>query len=474
MKNIILLLASSLVLLGIVSLLDKVLAVGLIFCSFLILITFLYFSHKKFEKNIYFLFVCIFILHLLFSLFVYYFHFQPFGDGGGDFTEYDYNARQISNRLNSGNFSLIGIQGLFAPISQWSHYFSVLVGYIYAFTIPSMLMGQIFNVWLAALVSIIAYFIALEVGAPKKGAFLVSIIVAIYPSLLFFSSLLLKDPLIIMASLLCLLLILKMVKRFDWKIFILFYVLSGLVIHLRFYVGFAVIFTFLISFAIFGKINFKKRLCYVAIFFVIFGFLIQFVTRDGYWGTRSIKEYLNPATITYYRETIYDQPITVSVTNDSTQSSNTGSNFEVRTEMNKPVAFMLNISESFTYSLLGPLPWQLKYKRHLFVLLETIPWYIMLFFITRGIIKRFKEKARNIFPILLFSFLVLGTLSLFISNFGIVTRIRIPALVSLICLLPLGVPENSSIYSATDRAYRKIFLTATSLKNKIVKYGGRI
>jgi len=122
-----------------------------------------------------------------------------------------------------------------------------------------MFIGQLFGVWLAIISSVLTYFIVIEIGGSKKWAFLTGLIVAIYPSYLFFGSLLLKDTLVIPLLLAGLLLTLKLIKNFSWRNFVFFYIILGFVIHFRFYVGYALLFTFIPCWLLLGKLQLKKK-----------------------------------------------------------------------------------------------------------------------------------------------------------------------------------------------------------------------
>ena len=453
--------------LGVFSFFDKVLAVSAILCVFLAAVTLLFLSKTKIgTKEIYTLFFIVFLLHIAAALFIYYAHFQPFADGSGDFVEYNYNAQKVAERLNAGNFSLAGLQGLYYPITSSSQYFAVLIGYIYAFTIPNMLIGQLFNAWLAALIALLSYLIVIEISGSKNGAFLVGIIVALYPSLLFFGSLLLKDALIAFLSLCGVLLIIKLIKNFRYSIFALFYLLSGAVLHFRFYIGYAVIFTFLICWSLFSNLNFKKRIIYILLAVFLFGFLPQiFVLGDaGYWGNNLFRQYLNQKTISYYRQTAYapDTSKTDTSKTDTSKTDTSGSTFDIDTNFSNPVAFIKGYAISFIYAVLSPFPWQIKYKRQLFSLIEIIPWYILLFFITKGIIKNIKRYYKVFSPLMLFSLIILGNIALFINNFGIITRIRIPAFICLLCFLPFGSIDKNIIYDY----FKKIYINLKKWRQK--------
>jgi len=93
--------------------------------------------------------------------------------------------------------------------------------------------------------------------------------------------------------------------------------------------------------------------------------------------------------------------------------------------------------------LLGPFPWQLTQKRQVIGLAETIPWYILIIAFAYGAVRFIKENGILPFlkfyklslPLLIFSVFALGALSLFINNYGIIARIRIPAFICLISIM---------------------------------------
>src|SRR3989344_16446 len=205
------------ILLGLVSFFDKELFVGLLLILFLTIATFfiMYKTGVK-DKTIYIVFLIGLLVHLVVVLFIYYFNFKPFG-GGADYDLYHAIAKEISIRFKAGNFSL---SGLYAD-----HFFPVLIGVLYMFTLPNVIVGQLFTVWFAAISILLSYLIVIEAGGTRKIAFWVGIIVSIYPSYLYFGSVLLKDTLVIPFALAGVLLVLKMIKDFSWLKFLLFFVI---------------------------------------------------------------------------------------------------------------------------------------------------------------------------------------------------------------------------------------------------------
>lgn len=427
-----------LIALGLISFLDKALAVGLLLVLFLCLITFLILLKIGIkDKELYLIFLIALLIHLAAALFIYYTEFQPFG-GGADYDGYNKTAIEIAQRFKQGNFSLQGL--------HFKHYFALVIGIIYTLALPEMIVGQLFTVWLTAISVLFAYLIIREINGSKKWAFLIGLIVCIYPSYLYFGSLLLKDTLVVPLVLSALFLFIKMLKNFSWKNFLIFYIILTCSIHFRFYIGYALLFSFIFCWFLVSTLNLKKRVIYGIVIVFLLGFSSQ-VLGYGYYGAKTLKTYLKPETIIIYREVVYAPSASATSSSaSSTASSGIGSSFVVKTGFEKPSNFVINYSKSFIYSLLGPFPWQIRYQRQLFALLETIPWYFLLFILVFGIVGSVKRKGilktikhyQFAIPLLMFAIISLGALSLFITNFGIITRIRIPSFIALLCLMPIS------------------------------------
>ncbi|MEK7080243.1 MAG: hypothetical protein AAB925_00205, partial [Patescibacteria group bacterium] len=133
---------------------------------------------------------------------------------------------------------------------------------------------------------------------------------------------------------------------------------------------------------------------------------------------------------------VADEPKPSGFTDNPITKRGRGSNITVETGFDNPFTFLRNSLISFIYASLGPFPWQIRYLRQVLVLPELILWYFALFFVIKGIRRPIRSHT---FVLLIFSLVVFGALSLYICNFGITTRIRIPAFISLFCLAPFGI-----------------------------------
>lgn len=382
------------------------------------------------------------VLHLSMALFIFYTEFYaPVGGSPGDQMSYDRTAISISEDFRQGDFSYASIKAQLAR-NNVVHLYPVVIGVIYAISLPSLLVGMMFSVWLAVVSVLLLYYLTLELGVSRKGAFLVGLIGSIYPSYLFLGSMLLKDTIVVPLVLLGLFLIIKIIKQFAWRYFLVFYLALAFLVHLRFYIGIVLLFTFMISWPFLMGFNWKQKLLYGIIVLPLLGLVPQ-AFGSGYYGISSIMDYTDPEKIKMYRELAYTDRELAGVIVDVSASQfqefeprGPGATVIVEAGIDNPFSFIRNYFISFSYVLLGPFPWHLKHPNHLFTLLETIPWVVMFFFIIWGSIRSIKQW-KLMLPILFFGFGTILVLSLLIDNFGVYMRLRIPAFLAFLALLPL-------------------------------------
>lgn len=428
---------------------------GFLFLFFLLYLTIAVL--KKFggehKKALTVLFLIVILTHLAAALFFHYAQFYPFGGGEGDQRLYHQAALNISEDFRSGNFSLKDIQSNIEEQFLTQSY-PVLIAALYTVGVPDPIIPKIFNVWLSAISILLVYLIALQIGASKKGALFAGLLANVYPSYLYFGSLLLREALVATLVLTSLLLIISAVKKFSWKGFALFYFTSFVLIHFRFYIGFAILYFFVFAFLLLSTLDWQKKLRYGPIVIILLGFVPQLLGH-GYYAFETMSHYLQPEQITLYREHAYTS-LNLTLSPDAVVAS--GSTVIVKAGFENPFTFISNYIKSFTFVFLGPLPWHIKYSRHLFAIVETMSWYLLLFFIAKGII-RSSKKYRIILTTVLLSIAMLGVIGLFIDNFGIYMRIRMPAflvLLSLVSLQPFLPKIFNSLEEKMDKLWRFI------------------
>ena len=288
-----------------------------------------------------------------------------------------------------------------------SHYYPVVVAVIYSLTLPEMIIGKLFNVWLAAVSAVLLFLIMREIGISRRKSFFSSLLIGIYPSYLYFGSLLLREALVVSLAMAGLLAIIKIIKKFSWGKFSLLYVLLIILTHFRFYIGYAMLGSVILSLVFIKDLKPRKKIIYSLIIIFLLGFIPQIASSQGYYGIKSFYNFLQP------EDTVLSQS-------------------------NGATDFIKSLFSSFIHIFLGPFPWQIKHLNQLFSLIEVIPWYFLLFFIIKGMMRQWK-RYETFFPIVIFSIFVILALSLFSDNLGEYMRIRIPAFVSLFAIFPLGI-----------------------------------
>ncbi len=450
---------------------DKNLAIGVLFISFLTIALFsIIWSTGIKIKTLLVLFLLVLCLHIATSVIFNYTKFQPFGGGYSDASTYDAEGMMVSNGLKSGKIHLREI--IFNnPSFPIANYFSAFVGIIYFLTAPAAIIGKLVNAWLVALSSIFLFLTVLELKASKKSAFLVGLISGIYPSYILYSSMLLKDTLFACLMTAGLLLSIKLIKNFSWSNFSFLYIILVVATSIRFYIAYALLFSFIICWFLFAELKINKKIIYGIILIILLGFVPDLGLNQGFYGADTFKFYMNKNMITFFREDAYSYafnakaivpvpssaptpaptPEVVAQGNISSENfvnpnrpadSGFTSSIEVKTELDKPLNFLLNYLETFIFAVFGPFPWQIRYARQALALFETIPWYFLCYFIIKGLIRSLKQRNKFIAPLFLFGLMAFGVIGLYVTNFGIITRIRIPAFLAFSCIAALGFSGN--------------------------------
>lgn len=425
---------------------DGSLSIGILIITLLSLITFyvLFKSGVK-VKKIYLLFLIVILIHFVAMVLIYYNNFYPFGGGAGDQTKYHQMATELSERFRHGDFSIKGFDKIY-PDLYIPHFYPVLLAVLYALTIPSIIIGESLNVWLIALSILFLYLLVKEIGSSDKNAFLIGLAASIYPSYLYFGSLLLRDAMVVCFSVISLFLIIKIVKKFSWPVFIFLLLALGITLHFRFYIGASLLIALFASWPVIN-LDKKKKIIYGLIMLVLIGFLVQIFAGQGYYGIDSFEKFLNPKTITFLRETGYNS------------SSGNGSTVIVKAGFDSPIHFVENTIVSAVYIFLGPMPWHIKYSRQLFALAETIPWYFVLIFIFIGASRYYKEKKyKIILPLIIFAITTFFVLGIFSDTFGEYMRIRAPGFLALFALADFSwlTDKIAGVKLAVAGTFRKI------------------
>ncbi len=381
------------------------------------------------------LFLIAVFTHLAAASFIHYAEFYPLGTGSGEGDQglFHLSSSAIAQDFRQGDFSIGTIKKNITGFSLTQGY-PVVIGGLYALTVPDQFVGKAFNVWLMAMSILFVYLIAVEIGASSRQALIAGLLANLYPSFLYFGSLLNREAPVAAVFLLSLLLTLRMVKRFSFSSFLLFSFAVFALIHLRFYVGFVALFIFPFSFLVFSNLTWRQKLKYGVVIIPLLGFVPQLLGH-GYYASSTIRIHIQPERIEMYRDHAYT--VLADVDNPGVgknlEGASPGSTVVVKAEVDNPASFTKNYITSFLFVSMGPLPWHLKESRHLFSLGETIPWFILVLCMLGGVWRE-RRRYRVILPIVFAAVGLLVALALLIDNFGIYMRLRMPAFLALFSL----------------------------------------
>ncbi|MBI2113289.1 MAG: hypothetical protein HYT50_01800, partial [Candidatus Wildermuthbacteria bacterium] len=269
--------------------------------AFLALVTVFSLSKMRIrEKEVYALFFIVSAVYLTSAVFIYATQFYPLGGGQGDQLLYHTAARMISQDFREGDFSLDSIKhNLYLEYTP--HWYPVFIAVVYFLTISDVIVGAMVNVWFVGLSALFLYAIVRQLGFSRKWAFLIGLSPILYPSYLYWGSILLRESLLVTLTLASVLFMIKAQKRFSFTSFFLFYLALAALIYFRFYIGFVVLFVFVFSWFFLFYLPWKKKLAYGILIIPLLGFIPQ-ILGHGYYGNIEIRHYVQPSTIVTYRE----------------------------------------------------------------------------------------------------------------------------------------------------------------------------
>lgn len=294
----------------------------------------------------------------------------------------------------------------------------ILAGLFYI-TGPNLLAGKILNVLFGALGVYFGVLLARELSLKKAGeaqsvrtAHWAGIMLTFYPSSVFYSTQLLKDPAIILLAIIALYLMNRIagidshIKKIGCGALLL--AALWLLYELRNYSALVLLLSIVAYILIF------RRMAFILI--VIAAGVFPYFLGYGFFGCDYLVPYFHKAAIGLqnFRETVYS--IGGSAAGNQLDFSSWG-------------IFLKTYFFSFATLMFGPFPWQLKSTVHLIAMPEAAVMWLLspLWFI--GIIRLFDGLRRGMADkevvLMIFSLGLAGAVALFSDNIGANTRLRI-------------------------------------------------
>ncbi len=324
---------------------------------------------------------------------------------------YEQRAWTLSQLGSATDLSSLEDGPVAAPFSFYERYLALifsLAGY-------KPFLAVLINVILSTAAMGITALIAEELFPKTKASWASMLILCIYPSLLIWSSVNIRDPLFLLAGLSCILLLIRISR--DWRrtlthlplLFISFYILTSL----RPYFGKifipAIVGGYILQILYIHVIKKIPKWCTAIIAFLCMFLIIK-----------SLTHYF-PTEVSTFLEDLGDTRKAFSNigTDDFAQSS-----FAMNYTFDNLWKFVLFIPYSLIYFFFAPFPWTITTKLQIFSLPEVLAVYILTLPTLRGIIISWKNQPRLTIFLIFLVFIVSAAYSVTVSNVGTLFRHR--------------------------------------------------
>lgn len=341
---------------------------------------------------------------------------------GGDSFTYDslgYRLVEIWSGQVSSTSDFWSERAVSITGSGWGmNYF---VGIIYYVVGRNQLAVQFINSVMGAGTAFLVYLCAQKIFNNRRVSRTACLIVAFCPSLIIWSSNLLKDGPTIFLLVLVMVNILYLLEKFSYlNLILLIFALFG-ILSLRFYIFYMVAMAVVGSFII-GANNSVKSIIGRVTVIVSIGLALT------YFGA------IKTASTDFDRfgnlESLQASRL------DNAVKSNTGFGQDVDVSTTEGAAAFLPIG--FTYLMLAPFPWSMNNFRQVITLPEMLVWWASLPLLVTGLWYTIKNKLRSAIAILLFTFMLTISYSVFQGNVGTAYRQRAQIQVFLFIFIAVG------------------------------------
>lgn len=392
---------------------------ALIFCIALTLVaSFLIYTIKEDRRFLLQLFIMGLLLRVLVGGLIYRFELQNFF--GGDAFTYDAYGYLLSHSWQYGSvfadewFSAGGGGG-------WGMLY--VVAAIYTVVGRNMLAVQFFNAVAGAATTPIIFLCTQQIFHNIKVSRTAAYLVALFPSLILWTSQGLKDGPIIFLLALSMLATLKLGEKLSLKYFLFLLVALFGILTMRFYIFYMLVAAIGGTFVVGTKAFSAQSLVRQFIIVVGMGLALSFLGVSQTASTQ-FDNYANLEAIQQSR---------------SVQSRLATSGYANETDVTTTSGALSAIPIGVIYLLFAPFPWQLLNLRQSITLPEMIVWWGSFPLLILGLWFTIKYRLRQVLPILIFTAMLTLTYALVQGNIGTAYRQRSQLLIFYFIFVAVGL-----------------------------------
>ena len=297
-----------------------------------------------------------------------------------------------------------------------------IVALIYLITGRNPLNVQLVNAVFGAATAVLTYLCASHIYRNRSVARNTAIFIGFFPSLILWTSLGLKDGLIMFLIAFCTLMTLKLNEKFNLiNAGLLLLGLMG-IIGLRFYIFFIIIAAIFASFVLGQDVSIKKlAIRAFAILSIGLGLMYLGVLQRAEQEFKRFDSLEKAQTI---RKNMGEQA---------------DSNFSEGTDVSTTGSLIQTLPIGIAYVMLSPFPWDIKSVRQVITLPEMIIWWLSIPIFIYGLIYIVRNKFRQSIFILVFGLLLTLSYAVFQGNTGTAYRHRAQIQMFYFIILSVGI-----------------------------------
>jgi len=392
---------------------------ALIFCIALTLVVgFCIYTIKEERRFLLQLFIMGLVLRVLVGALIYRFEWQNFF--GGDAYTYDAYGYLLARSWQYGS---VFAEEWFTAGGGGGWGMIYLVAAIYTVVGRNMLAVQFFNAVAGAATTPVIFLCAQQIFRNIKVSRTSAYLVALYPSLILWSSQGLKDGPIIFLLALSMLATLKLGEKLSLKYFVILVSALFGILALRFYIFYMLVAAIGGTFIVGTKAFSAQSLVRQFLIVVGMGLALAFL---GVSQTASVQfeNYANLEAVQHSR---------------STQSRLATSGYGEDVDVSTTTGALTAIPIGLIYLLFAPFPWQLLNLRQSITLPEMIIWWGAFPLFILGLWFTIKYRLRQVLPILIFTVMLTLAYALVQGNIGTAYRQRSQLLIFYFIFVAVGL-----------------------------------
>jgi len=303
--------------------------------------------------------------------------------------------------------------------------FSYFVAAIYFVFGRNQLLVQFLNGTIGALTVVIMYGLArrlFDAAAAKR----VALLMAFFPGMLFWSAGMYKDPAILFCIAVSMYSVVRLREAPSPAMVVLYVAAVLVLITLRFYIAYFVMFATLTSFVFSRRGSFLPRLFSYGLVVAALGVAFTFVVRQEALEQQN-------AFMTFER---------LQVTR--TDQANLGqSAFGREHDVTTPMGAIRALPVGLTYLLFAPFPWAVAGTRQALVFPEMLVWYGLMPAFVTGLLYAIRRRLGDVLPILLFAVSLTFAYALMQGNIGTAYRQRMQVTMFFFLFMGVGLAERA-------------------------------